>query len=176
MGDSMFTLPNLLSIIRIILIPLLIKFLLIGDYMLAGIIFTISAITDFLDGYLARKYRLTSEFGRILDPFADKLTIISILIVLVINQIIPRFITIIILTRELFIFISSGIIFLLGKDFINPSYIGKLSTFLLYLAIIFRLINIPYIDMALFYVVIPLNIISGVGYIISAYKKLSVKS
>lgn len=169
----MFAIPNLFTILRILFIPFFIKYFLSGNYLIAGIIFILSALTDFLDGYLARKYKLNTQLGRILDPLADKLTIISILIVLVIADIIPRFIAIILLTREIFIFISSTVTFIMGIDVINPSSIGKLSIFLLYLAIALRLLKVNYIDMVLFYIVIPLNILSALDYVFTAIKKLS---
>lgn len=169
----MFAIPNLFTILRILFIPFFIKYFLSGNYLIAGIIFILSALTDFLDGYLARKYKLNTQLGRILDPLADKLTIISILIVLVIADIIPRFIAIILLTREIFIFISSTVTFIMGIDVINPSSIGKLSIFLLYLAIALKLLKVNYIDMALFYIVIPLNILSALDYVFTAIKKLS---
>jgi len=169
----LFAIPNLFTILRILFIPFFIKYFLSGNYLIAGIIFILSALTDFLDGYLARKYKLNTQLGRILDPLADKLTIISILIVLVIADIIPRFIAIILLTREIFIFISSTVTFIMGIDVINPSSIGKLSIFLLYLAIALRLLKVNYIDMALFYIVIPLNILSALDYVFTAIKKLS---
>ena len=166
-------LPNILTILRIILIPFYLYLFLAGNYIMAGLLFSFSALTDFLDGYFARKYQLKTELGRILDPFADKLSIISILIALVLTGIIPRFIAIILLCREIFIFISSITVYLLGIDCIHPSNIGKVSSSLLYLAIIFRLLEMNYIGMALFYIVIPLNIISAFDYVLKAIKKLS---
>ncbi|MCG8513211.1 MAG: CDP-diacylglycerol--glycerol-3-phosphate 3-phosphatidyltransferase [Halanaerobiales bacterium] len=172
-GGLMKLLPNILTILRIVLIPFYLYLFLAGNYLMAGIIFSFSALTDFLDGYFARKYQLKTELGRILDPFADKLTIISILLALVFSGIIPRFIAIILLSRELFIFISSIVVYLLGIDCIQPSNIGKVSIFLLYLAIIFRLLGSNHIAMVLFYIVIPLNVISGLDYVLKAIKKLS---
>ena len=97
----MSAIPNILSITRIILIPVYLYYFINANYLTAGILFSISAITDFFDGYIARKYDAVTDLGRILDPFADKLTIISILIALLISEIIPRFIPIILLAREL---------------------------------------------------------------------------
>jgi len=172
----MHLLPNILSIIRIILIPFFIYFFIATEYLLAGVLFSISGITDFFDGYFARKYNLTSKLGRMLDPFADKLTIISILIALTIKSIIPGYIAIIILTREVFIFLSSITSYLMGFDFINPSYIGKASIFLLYIAIALQLMDFNAIATYLFYFAIPLNIISGFNYIRTTAKCLSNKS
>ena len=128
----MSAIPNILSITRIILIPIYLYFFINANYLTAGILFCISAITDFFDGYIARKYDAVTDLGRILDPFADKLTVISILIALLISEIIPRIIPIILLARELFIFIGSIVAYLLGFDFIHPSKLGKFSIFLLY--------------------------------------------
>lgn len=171
----MFSLPNLLTLSRIFFIPIYVYFFLEGDYLIAGIVFSFSAISDFLDGYFARKFNLTSQIGKILDPLADKLTIISILFLLVISNIIPKIIAIILLTREIFILISSTVVYLIGIDVINPSYLGKISIFLLYIVVIFKLLEMNFIniDLILLYVVLPLNIISGIDYIRISIKKIS---
>jgi len=166
------TIPNYLSIIRIILIPIFLFYFVEGDYYLSGLFFAISGITDFLDGYIARKFNQCSKLGKILDPLADKLTIICILFVLIMMNIIPRVISIILISREIFIFIASSTTYLLGLNFINPSKLGKTSMFLLYLAIAIKLLELPYVDLALFYIVIPLNIYSAIDYSIKAYHRL----
>ncbi|HHU93012.1 MAG TPA: CDP-alcohol phosphatidyltransferase family protein [Halanaerobiaceae bacterium] len=171
----MSAIPNLLSITRIILIPIYLYFFMNANYLTAGILFSISAITDFFDGYIARKYDSVTKLGRILDPFADKLTIISILIALIISKIIPVFIPIILLARELLIFLGSIVAYLLGFDFIHPSKLGKFSIFLLYLAIALQLIGIKILARGLFYIVIPLNIFSGLNYVYTTIKYLSNK-
>lgn len=164
--------PNILTIIRLLLIPVYLYFFLIGEYIVSGIFFSISGLTDFLDGYLARKYDMVTDLGRILDPLADKLSIISILAVLIYMDLIPKVISITLLTREVFVLFGSGIMYLLGKDFIEPTWLGKSSIFLLYVAIAASLLNIKFIDMILFYVVIPINIISALDYIRNAYYKM----
>lgn len=164
--------PNILTIIRLLLIPVYLYFFLIGEYIVSGIFFSISGLTDFLDGYLARKYDMVTDLGRILDPLADKLSIISILAVLIYMDLIPKVISITLLTREVFVLFGSGIMYLLGKDFIEPTWLGKSSIFLLYVAIAASLLDIKFIDMILFYVVIPINIISALDYIRNAYYKM----
>lgn len=142
-----------------------------GNYYFSGLVFLLSALTDFFDGYFARKYNLSSKLGRVLDPLADKLTIISILIILWHVNVIPEVITLIILSREIIILLGGGIAYILGIDVINPSLLGKTSVFLLYAAITAKLLNVRYVNMALFYIVIPLNIISGINYIFTALGK-----
>ena len=164
--------PNILTIVRLLLIPVYLYFFLNGDYIISGVFFSISGLTDFLDGYLARKYNMVTEFGKLLDPLADKLTLISILAVLVYIDLLPKVITITLLTREVFVLFGSGIMYLMGVDLIKPTKLGKLSIFILYVAIAASLLDFQYIDMVLFYVVIPLNIISALDYIRNGYKKI----
>lgn len=168
----MFTIPNYITFLRILLIPVYLYFFVQGNILEAALFFSLSAITDFLDGYIARKYNLQSKIGKLLDPLADKLTIVSILLVLIYLDIIPRFISYIILTRELFILLSGIITYIFGLNFINPSFIGKFSIALLYLAIALKLLDINYFGNILFYIVIPINIISALDYSFRAYKKI----
>jgi len=135
-------------------------------------VFSISGLTDFLDGYLARKYNMVTDLGRLLDPLADKLTLISILVVLIYMNVIPKIISITLLTREVFVLFGSSIMYLMGRDLIKPTLLGKSSMFLLYVAIAASLLDLAFIDMLLYYVVIPLNIISALDYIRNAYKSL----
>ena len=167
----MFTIPNYITFLRILLIPVYLYYFVQGNILAAASFFVLSAITDFLDGYIARKYSLESKTGKLLDPLADKLTIVSILLVLIYLNIIPRYVSFIILGREIFILLSGIITYLFGLNFINPSFIGKFSMALLYLAIALKLLDINYFGNLLFYLVIPINIISALDYSIRAYKK-----
>ncbi|RCW61976.1 cardiolipin synthase [Halanaerobium sp. ST460_2HS_T2] len=168
----MFTIPNYITFFRILLIPVYLYNFVQGNIIAAAILFAVSAVTDFLDGYIARKYNLESKTGKLLDPLADKLTIVSILLVLIYLNIIPRFISYIILIRELFILLSGIITYIYGLNFINPSFIGKLSVALLYFAIALKLLEFDYLGNLLFYIVIPINIYSALDYSYRAYKKI----
>ena len=164
--------PNMLTIVRLLLIPVYLYFFLKGEYIISGVVFSISGLTDFFDGYLARKYNMVTDLGRLLDPLADKLTLISILAVLIYMNVIPKIISITILSREVFVLFGSGIMYIMGKDLIKPTILGKASVFLLYVAIAASLLDLKFIDMLLYYVVIPLNILSALDYIKNAYKNL----
>jgi len=131
--------PNYITCIRILLIPIYLYFFIQGNIAAAALFFAISAFTDFIDGYIARKFNLKSKFGKLLDPLADKLTIISILLVLIYLNIIPRLLSYIILAREIFIFLSGIITYFFGLNFINPSFIGKFFIALLYFSIDLKL-------------------------------------
>ncbi len=170
--------PNILTIIRFLLIPFILFYIFTGNYILAFIFFTISGITDIADGCIARKYNLISNFGKLMDPLADKLTQIATLTSLVVVNIIPLWILIIVISKE-FIMIC-GASFLYGKDVVVYSkWYGKLSTVLLYVAIVFSLLTKQFdltgiwanIDMALFCLAVTATLFSLIMYIKDLYKK-----
>ena len=131
-------LPNILTILRFLFIPTIIYFIFAGNYILGFVFFTISGITDILDGCIARKFNLISNFGKLMDPLADKLTQISVLASLVIVNIILVWILVIVVLKELIMVIGAS--FLYGKDVVVYSkWYGKLATVLFYLAIVISL-------------------------------------
>lgn len=141
-------LPNKLTLLRIILVPIFMTFLFLGkDYpgytFLAAITFSIAAMTDGLDGYLARKNKIITKFGKIVDPLADKLLITAALIAFVAMKEISAWAAIIIIGRELavtglrVIAASEGIV-------ISASKWGKAKTILQITAIISVIVD-PYI-------------------------------
>ena len=130
--------PNILTICRILLIPCIIVMLIQEKYDIAIILFISSGITDILDGYVARKFNIVSDIGKLLDPFADKITQISILIFLSLNEMIPIWILLIVLFKE-FMMIA-GASFLYGREHIVDSkWYGKLSTVIFYIAAVFSM-------------------------------------
>ncbi|MBD5508893.1 MAG: CDP-diacylglycerol--glycerol-3-phosphate 3-phosphatidyltransferase [Lachnospiraceae bacterium] len=124
-------LPNKLTVFRVILIPFFVLFLLVDitayDKWIALAIFIIASLTDFLDGHIARKYNLVTNFGKFMDPLADKLLVCSALICLVELSRIPAWIVIVIIARE---FIISGFRLIASDNgvVIAASYWGKFKT------------------------------------------------
>jgi CDP-diacylglycerol--glycerol-3-phosphate 3-phosphatidyltransferase len=139
-------------------------------HMIGTIIFIIAAVTDFLDGYFARKYQLVTNLGKFLDPLADKLLITAALIALVELQLLPAWIAIIIISRE---FAVTGIRLVAAADgdVIAASQLGKLKTVSQIVAISalmlhnwpFQAISLPF-DMIAIWVATFLTIVSGVDY------------
>ena len=131
-----FNIPNVLSIIRIIFIIPFIFAVIDDDYTTAGIILIISGISDFLDGYIARKYNQITQFGKMLDPTADKLTLMAVMVCvgMKFNKIFPFMI--ILITKEILMLIAGAI--LLHKKLTPPSakWYGKLSTIVFYVSVI----------------------------------------
>jgi len=131
--------PNILSVCRILLIPVIVISIFLENYILALIIFTISSLTDIIDGYIARHYDAITNVGKLLDPLADKLTQISLIASLVWSNAIGAWILIVLLIKELIMI--SGAAFLYGKSVVVYSrWYGKLATVLLYISIVFTLL------------------------------------
>lgn len=127
--------PNILTIVRFLLIPLILISIGTEKYILAFSILTISGITDILDGFIARRFDLITNFGKLMDPLADKCTQVSILVVLTMKGIIPFWILIIVVLKE-FVMIA-GASFLYGKELVVSSkWYGKAATVIFYFAIV----------------------------------------
>ncbi|MTI67498.1 MAG: CDP-diacylglycerol--glycerol-3-phosphate 3-phosphatidyltransferase [Firmicutes bacterium] len=167
-------LANKLTIIRIFLIPIFMMFLIFeipnGQY-IAAVIFIIAAITDGLDGYIARSRNLVTKFGKFMDPLADKLLVSAALISLVELDKIPAWIVIIIIARE---FAITGLRVLAASEGITiaASKWGKLKTITQIIAIVsllinnypFNLLSFPFSTIAIYLAVI-FTLISGFEYI-----------
>lgn len=127
--------PNLLTMLRFLLIPIIVGYLNEGNYILAFVFLTVSGLTDVLDGFIARKFNFITNFGKLIDPLADKATQISVLTVLTIQNVIPIWILVIVLLKECIMI--AGASFLYGKELVVSSkWYGKLSTVLFYVAIV----------------------------------------
>lgn len=177
-------LPNKLTLIRVFLIPFIIIVPLIpglDNVLFSGvtlanfivlIIFCVASFTDFLDGYIARKYNLVTDFGKFMDPLADKLLVFAAFILLVEQGSIAGWIVTVIIARE---FMVTGIRILAANNnvVIAASKLGKAKTISQMFTIIvlllnnypFSLINIP-VGMILAYLAALLTIVSGVDYFV----------
>lgn len=129
------TVPNILSVARIIMVPFFIMFYILGYTKISFILFVISGITDVLDGFIARKFNQISDIGKVLDPLADKVTILSVLACLYSNGFINIFIFIFIAAKEIFQIIG-GTFLWKKKIVVSSNFWGKMTTVLLYAGII----------------------------------------
>lgn len=127
--------PNALTIVRFILIPFIVYYILTGKYIAGFVILTISGLTDVLDGFIARKFNFITNFGKLIDPLADKATQIAVLASLTFKGIVPLWILMIVFIKE--IVMVAGASFLYGKKLVVSSrWYGKLATVLFYIAIV----------------------------------------
>ena len=167
-------LPNKLTILRTVMIPFFILFLYTDwfhgyDKIIAAVIFIAASLTDMLDGKIARKYNLVTNFGKFMDPLADKLLVCSALIALVDLNKIAAWIVIIIIARE---FIISGFRLVASDNgvVIAASYWGKFKTTFQMLMIIVLLLNFGgvfvLIGQILTWIALILTVVSLVDYIV----------
>ena len=166
-------LPTKLTLFRVILIPFFVVFMLINvtgnaDKWIALIIFIIASLTDLLDGKIARKYNLITDFGKFMDPLADKLLVCSALICLVSLDRIPAWIVIIIIARE---FIISGFRLIAADNgrVIAASYWGKFKTTFQMIMVILMIADISQLfilTQIIMYAALILTVVSLVDYLV----------
>jgi len=167
--------PNILTVLRFFLIPFTVYYLVNDEFILAIIFLTLSGLTDVLDGTIARKFNFITNFGKLIDPLADKITQLSLLGTLVLKNIIPLWILVVVLIKEAAM--VAGASFLYGQELVVSSkWYGKASTVLFYLAIvlsmIFRDLDIQSsIDLIIYYIAVAMTIFSLVMYFREFYLK-----
>ncbi len=172
----MITIPNVLSLIRIILIPFFIHLFLKGNIKAALAVLFIASLTDLLDGFIARAFNQRSRVGYILDPLADKLLMDSTYILFSLKSLeltvhIPQWITITVVSRDIIIVIGASILYLLNPQrILKPHWLGKATTTVqMATAIVVLFVNVsrftlPYLNI-LFWLTGGLTLISGIYYI-----------
>ena len=166
-------LPNKLTILRTLMIPVFLFFLLTdcaGDYSkwIAVVVFILASLTDFLDGHIARKYNLVTNFGKFMDPLADKLLVCSAMIALVGMHRLSSIVAIIIIARE---FIISGFRLIASDNgiVIAASYWGKFKTTFQMIGVVLLIFNIPVLSTLttiIVWIALALTVISLVDYIV----------
>ncbi len=178
--------PNILTIARFFIIPFIIYFIITKQYLLAFIFLVLSGLTDVLDGFIARKFNFVTNFGKLVDPLADKTTQIAVLLTLTFMNIIPLWIIVIVIIKEAAMI--AGASFLYGKELVVSSkWFGKLATVLFYVAIAasFFINNwndnalisensvapLPNFDIWIYYLALASTIFSLVMYFITFYKQ-----
>ena len=167
--------PNILTILRFFIIPFIIYYLIGDNYIAAFILLTLSGLTDVLDGAIARKFNFITNFGKLIDPLADKVTQLSLLCTLVFKGIIPLWILVIVLLKEAFM--VCGASFLYGRDLVVSSkWYVKSATVLFYLAIAVSLLIRQFkldftFDITLYYLALFMTLFSLVMYFREFYIK-----
>lgn len=173
--NSLLILPNVISLSRILLIPIFIVMMLHRKTLEAFVVFLVAGLTDLLDGFTARLWHLKTRIGALLDPAADKLLMTASFIVLTFPSInspnvIPLWLTIVVISRDLVIVSSAFIIYKLrGQKTFRPSLLGKSSTVCQVMVILLVLffnsfqISSPYLSL-LYLLTLALTLLSGLHY------------
>ncbi len=129
-GGSRVNLPNLLTLVRIVLTPLMVIFMIQGRLRDAALVFLVAGVSDGLDGLLARWLRQKTVIGAILDPLADKLLLSSSYVTLAVLGELPPWLTVVVISRDVIILVGVLVLFILhGHVDIHPSLPGKVTTF-----------------------------------------------
>ena len=174
---NVWTIPNVLTMIRLILVPVFVVLFLKGHKMASLAVFAAASLTDMLDGYLARKLNQITDFGKLFDPLADKLMVLSAMVCQGIAGVFPWSAIIIVAAKELFMVIG-GLLMLKNDVVVYSNYVGKAAQvcFILSLVLAFfhdRLAEWGVqLDIILLWMTVALALCAMVVYIIGAVKTI----
>jgi cardiolipin synthase len=123
------SIPNLITMGRILLVPVVVWAIAAGQLQFAFLLFMAAAISDAIDGFLAKRFGMTTELGAYLDPLADKALIVSIYIALGVTEVIPRWLVILVVSRDIMIIGAIMLSWLVGRPVqVKPLRVSKLNT------------------------------------------------
>jgi cardiolipin synthase len=173
-----FTIPNIITIIRILLTPLFIILLIQGRYGKALLVFLLAGLSDLVDGLIARTWQQKTPLGTFLDPLADKLLLSSSFVALSLFHLIPPWLTVVVISRDMTL--VTGILLLKLTDIpvvINPSRAGKWTAALQVLTVLLVLVGTlwplnPNLLMAWFWLVGAVTALSGIQYVYRELKRV----
>lgn len=195
--DRIFTAANVITFIRLLMIPVSFTFLLSGNDVVAAVLFGVTAATDFLDGQVARRTHTVSKLGQLLDPAVDRLLMAFAVIGLLIVGRLPLWIIVLVLARD--VLLLAGGAWLLRNHGIRVPviYAGKVATTFLFVGLAFLMLNMPQVmglgwcDVSwlpgfnsepcswgiwCIYIGLCLAVFTTVYYVVTAYKKLKEKT
>ena len=128
-SDRILTLPNVLSTLRLVGVPVFLWLLFTGQDVWAFVVLALSGVTDYLDGKIARRFGLVSRLGQLLDPMADRLYVLSTLVALTIREVIPLWLLVVLVTRDLFMGVVIVLLKRVGQTGLPVHFVGKAATF-----------------------------------------------
>lgn len=174
---------NWITVFRILLVPFFVISLLYGKFIVSLWLFCIAGITDGIDGYIARSWGLKTELGSYLDPLADKLLLVSSFIVFSLKypEIIPVWLTVLVISKDLIIIIGVMILhFVITQPRIEPSVIGKMTTavqiLLVFSSLFYKTSDILFLlslMKVLIYVTAVLTVAAGIQYVFKGAAQLN---
>ena len=190
MSSRILTVPNTLTVFRMVLIPVFVTLLFYQRFVLALAVFVVAGLTDGLDGLLARRFDQQSQLGTILDPIADKLMMVTAFIVLSMRSVFPQplpghlpipfWVTVAVISRDVFIVVGAAAINIMtGFRGFRPSWLGKVNTTvqIIAIAVIMFAASVPYYTgyylPTVYVVVFTFAVLSGLHYIFFASKLMN---
>jgi len=174
---GVFNIPNTLTITRIVIIPLFITSIIYKHYNHALYLFIIAALTDVFDGLFARLTNQKTALGTFLDPLADKFLLVTTFIVMSVYELIPKWLTIIVISRDLIIIVGWFLLYLVSDiSRVEPSLLGKItiwvqSLFIAYILVDINMHFLPDNPPVLLWLTAGITILSGFVYL---YRGLNI--
>ena len=172
------TIPNLITAIRIILAPIFVIYVINGQVLAALIVFLLCAVSDGLDGVLARLFNQKSKLGAYMDPLADKLVLVAAFVALSIKGILPPWLAVTVIARDTMILLGILVLFLNRLEvIINPSVLSKITTWAQFVTVLIALSQ-PYVSLItilypyIFYATALLTVSSGLHYMHRGFKMI----
>jgi len=173
--------PNLITLLRIVLVPVVVILLIQGFFLKALIVFIVAGLSDALDGFLARVLNQQTELGAYLDPIADKALLASTFITLSVLHIIPGWLTVIVISRDFIILLGISILSIMSVSVeIRPLFVSKITTAVQLTTVLLALLacslpeGIPPIWLhALYWVTALLTVVSGLHYMARGLKLIN---
>ena len=147
-GTRIWTIPNVLSMLRLALVPVFLAFVVLEDYIAAFAVLVVAGLTDLLDGFLARRLGQVTRLGKLLDPGADRLYIFAALVGLAANDLVPWWIVVVIIARDAFLLVLGVVLANHGYGPLPVHQLGKVATFALFfgLPVIMLGIAVPAVE------------------------------
>lgn len=133
--DRIWTVPNILSLVRLALVPVFLVLVVVGQDVLALLTLVVSSLTDYLDGWIARRFDQMTRLGRILDPAADRLYIFATVLGLAARDLVPWWLVAVLLARDLMLVVLAVILANHGYGPLPVHHLGKFATFCLLYAL-----------------------------------------
>jgi cardiolipin synthase len=181
-SHTAISIPNILTLARILLTPLFVILLIKHMLWMALLVFALAGISDALDGFIARYFNQRTVLGAYLDPVADKLLLISAYVCLAVLDIIPSWLTVIVISRDVIIVLGIAILALTEKKYeVKPSIISKFTT-AAQLVTVFLTLLAPYwialatLRIGLYWMTAVLTTLSGLHYIYIGMQRLQEPS
>ncbi len=169
--NSTISIPNVLTVARILLTPVFVIFLLRHQYTQALLVFAAAGLTDGLDGFIARYFNQRTVLGAYLDPTADKLLLVSAYIMLGVLKVIPPWLAVIVIARDVIIVIGIAILTLTEKSYeVSPSIVSKVTTAIQLLLVMLSLFDpvhtrLPDLHTPMFWCTALITTLSGLHYV-----------
>lgn len=164
------TTASKITLARVALIPVFMVLLLLGFNFLALVVFAVASLTDFVDGYIARNYNQTSDFGKFLDPLADKLLVTSAMLIFIQQGRMPAWVVMVVLARE---FAVSGLrmVAATSGQVLAAGWSGKVKTFATMVGLcVMMVLSFSWLDTAVALVILVTTLYSGAEYFIQNWK------